>query len=209
MKYDGILFDLDGTLWNSTEALAKSWEPVLSSLPDIDRAITVEDFERVMGMTALDLMHNLYPHLSDERALEVFDLCCEAENKYLSENGAILYEGIEEMVQTLSENLPLFIVSNCNDGYIPAFLTSHKMYPYFKDWECIGVTGKEKWENIKLVVERNGLKSPVYVGDTALDMKSAQMAGVPFIHAAYGFGKIENVEAVSSPDELTKLILEN
>ena len=40
------------------------------------------------------------------------------------------------------------------------------MAEYFEDFECAGNTGKPKGENNKLVIERNNLKSPVYVGDT-------------------------------------------
>ena len=31
MRYDSILFDLDGTLWDSTDAVAASWEEALAS----------------------------------------------------------------------------------------------------------------------------------------------------------------------------------
>ena len=82
------------------------------------------------------------------------------------------------------------------------------MHKYFKDWECIGRTGRPKGENIQLVVQRNGLKSPVYVGDTILDCQAAQQAGVPFIHASYGFGEVPDVERVLDPIQLLKLLEE-
>ena len=80
------------------------------------------------------------------------------------------------------------------------------MEGYFTDWECSGRTGLPKGENIRLVVERNHLQAPVYVGDTRLDYEAAQQAGVPFIHAAYGFGTIEGVTAIHKPVELLELI---
>lgn len=43
-------------------------------------------------------------------------------------------------------------------------------------------------------MERNQLKSAVYVGDTEGDENAAHTAGIPFIHAAYGFGKAKNPE---------------
>ena len=36
MKYDGILFDLDGTLWDATEAIAVSWAQALRDAPDVE-----------------------------------------------------------------------------------------------------------------------------------------------------------------------------
>ena len=77
-------------------------------------------------------------------------------------------------------------------GYIEAFYKSHGLEKYFTDYENPGRTGLSKGENIKLVIERNNLKKPVYVGDTNGDYLATKVAGIPFIHAKYGFGKIED-----------------
>ena len=82
---------------------------------------------------------------------------------------------------------------------------------FFRDTECIGRTGRNKAGNIRLIIERNGLERAVYVGDTERDMRSAHEAGVPFIHAAYGFGSGFDAEyRISSfrelPDVLDKAL---
>ncbi len=206
MKCDGVLFDLDGTLWNATKAIAESWRLALQDAPDIQRPPTVAELEGVMGMTAEPLMAALFPHLSVKRGLELFDRCCQVENEYLRAHGGVLYEGVEELLKTLSQKTPLCIVSNCNAEYIPCFLDAHRLHAYFKDWECIGRTGLQKWENIRLVARRNGMKSPVYVGDTAMDQESALKAGVPFIHANYGFGTVPDAVQIETPLELLPLV---
>lgn len=205
MGYNGILFDLDGTLWNATAAIAESWRLALRDEPDIERAPTVQELEGVMGMTAEQLMAVLFPQLSKQRGLELFDKCCQVENQYLRECGGILYPGVEKTLQALSQKLPLCIVSNCNAEYIPCFLEAHGLAPYFQDWECIGRTELQKWENIQLVVRRNEITAPVYVGDTTMDRDAAEKAGVPFIHAAYGFGTVPGVRKIDSFPELLSL----
>ena len=90
----------------------------------------------------------------------------------------------------------MFIVSNCQSGYIELFLKKTGLAPYVTDTECFGDTGMKKAENIRLVVARNGLQQPVYVGDTKGDEEAAHAAGVPFVHAAYGFGRAVQPEAV-------------
>ena len=47
-------------------------------------------------------------------------------------------------------------------------------------------------ENIKALVERNGIAKPLYIGDTQGDCDEAHRAGVPFAFAAYGFGSCSN-----------------
>lgn len=206
MKYDGILFDLDGTLWNATDAITVSWAEALKDAPDVEQLPTKEQLESVMGMTAEELMATLFPTLTKERHLELFERCCQVENVYLREHGGILYPEMEETLSRLSEKLPLFIVSNCNAEYIPCFLDAHKLHSYFRDWECIGRTGKPKGDNIQLVVQRNGLEHPVYIGDTSMDQDAAGKAGVPFIHAAYGFGQVTGAPKIQAPKELLKLL---
>lgn len=206
MRYDGVLFDLDGTLWNATESIAVSWRMALEGEPGIERPPTVPELEKVMGMTAEQLTETLFPQLPLKRRLELFDKCCQVENDYLRVHGGILYDGVTDMLRELSQRLPLAIVSNCNEEYIPCFLEAHGLAPYFQDWECIGRTGLQKWENIRLVASRLGLSAPLYVGDTEMDRAAAEKAGVPFLHAAYGFGTVPGAERLESPGELPRYL---
>lgn len=207
MNYDGIIFDLDGTLWDSGDGVAKTWEAIIKTLPEDLTPPTLEEIGGIMGLTPENVMKKLFPQLSLQRGLELFDLFSSHETVYLSEHGGRLYPGLTELLEALSEKLPLFIVSNCAKGYIEAFLTAHDAYKYFKDWECIGNNQLRKSDNIELIVSRNDLKNPVYVGDTRLDYTEASAAGVPFIHAAYGFGgEIPDVPVIDNPHSLINLI---
>ena len=100
------------------------------------------------------------------------------------------------------------IVSNSQAGYIEAFLKNTGLGEYFVDHVCFGDTEIPKGENIRLIMERNGLHSPVYVGDTKLDQEACQQAGIPFIHAAYGFGQVTNAEKIQQPMDLLGLLEE-
>ena len=195
-KVDGIIFDLDGTLWDSTEVILKVWNDAANEFKEITKKLTLEDIQSVMGLLLEDIGKKFYPDLSDERIKELVKHCSKTENEYLSIHGAKLYEKLEETLQKLAENHKPFIVSNCGDGYIESFFKAHNMEKYFIDFENPGRTGMPKWENIKLIVERNKLKNPVYVGDTAGDRKAAKLAGVPFVFAKYGFGDVEDYEFV-------------
>ena len=101
----------------------------------------------------------------------------------------------------------LAIVSNCQRGYVEAFLHSSGMADLFCDYEEWERTGLTKGENIRLVMERNGYRKAVYVGDTRKDQEAAQAAGIPFIHASYGFGETEGPDGViASLTDLPSLI---
>lgn len=203
--FDGILFDLDGTLWDAVPEVTESWNRTLAR-EGVGRSLTVAELRPCMGLLLADIGAKLLPGVSQARREELIGLCCTDENAYLTQHGARLYPGLEATLAELGKTYPLFVVSNCQKGYIEAFYQGTGLKKYFTGHESAGNTGLTKAENIALVAQRHGLKSPVYVGDTALDYASAQAAGVPFIHAAYGFGQVENVPAIHAPGELPSLL---
>ncbi|MBR2832521.1 MAG: HAD family hydrolase [Oscillospiraceae bacterium] len=190
-----ILFDLDGTLWDSSEQVTEAWNLVFER-EGVPVRLTGDDMRRLMGRTMDEIALAVFPE--DDRAYRerMLDACCREENEYLRLHGAVLYPGLRETLEALAREHGLFIVSNCQTGYIEAFLEAHDLAPLFRDHECFGRTGRGKAENIRILLERQGARDAVYVGDTAGDEASAAAAGIPFIHAAYGFGKAESPAAV-------------
>ena len=183
-----LIFDLDGTLWDSSQPVAESWNEVFerrgSSLH-----LTADDIRNVMGKTMEEIARTILP-VYDEDGKALFAECETYEVDYISIHGGTLYEGVEETLKKLKDDgYRLAIVSNCQSGYIGAFLKSMKMGEYFCDTEEWGNTLKPKDENIRLVMERNNCTRAIYIGDTQKDMDSARGAGIPFIYAAYGFGQ--------------------
>lgn len=208
-KKQGILFDLDGTLWDSAQGVVDSWNVVLERFPDVDKVMTVEDIHGCMGLPMDEIGRKRFGGmgLSEERITEIMIACEEYENEYLTEHGGVLYPHLEDVLQILSKDYFLAIVSNCQVGYIEAFLTYHKLGRYFDDTENFGNTGLQKWDNMRLVCERNQLTSALYVGDIQRDYEAACKAELPFIHAAYGFGMIrDRVPEIRSLIELPNVV---
>ena len=206
MKFDSIIFDLDGTLWDSTSAVIDIWNETISSYKQVKSKITLEDMKSVMGLVVKDIAFKFFPYLEQEIGVKIINNCFINECEYLEKNGGILYDRLEEILKSLTSNYKLFIVSNCQSGYIEAFLKAHALDKYFVDYESAGRTNLTKGENIKLIMQRNNLKSSVYVGDTQGDLKAARFAGIPFIYASYGFGAVSEQDYVIYKfDELLKL----
>ncbi len=205
----GIIFDMDGTLWDSAEGVAKSWSEVVVREHQEDRVITAEEIQSVMGLTMDKLAASLFPELEEEKRMRLLEICCQEENDYLRKHGGILYPKLEETLKSLKEQYPLYIVSNCQRGYIEAFLEHYGFGHYFEDIECYGNNGLKKGDNIRKIVQRNQLSEAVYVGDIQGDYDASMEAGVKFIHAAYGFGSVKQpVQAVHSFEELPEVINE-
>lgn len=185
----GIIFDMDGTLWDSSENVAASWTEKLRML-GYDMTVTKEDVMSVMGLTMDRIADIIFEGKPQKKRMELLDLCCGHENEYLRRNGGTLYPDLEKTLSRLKKRYGLYIVSNCQSGYIEAFLEYYGFGGYFSDIECYGNNLLGKGDNIALVMERNALDKAWYVGDIQGDYDSAVKAGAEFIHAAYGFGTI-------------------
>ena len=187
----GIIFDMDGTLWDSTVGVAESWNEILKQEKVNRTPLTVEDFRGIMGKTMDVIAAKFFPDMPEKERMELLDKCGEYENEYLSGHGAVLYPGVEETFAKLKEKYELYIVSNCQSGYIEAFLSYYKLGKYISDIECYGNNEKQKEDNIALVVSRNALTD----------------AGVAFIHAAYGFGTIDDeVPEIENLSQLPEVV---
>lgn len=207
----GIIFDMDGTLWDSAENVAKSWNIAIEKSGITEKRVTTEEIQSVMGKTMDVIADILFTELDKDVRMQLLKACCELENDYLREHGGVLYDGVRETFSRLKERgYHLFIVSNCQSGYIEAFLDYYKLWDFIEDKQCYGDNLLQKGENIRIVTERNSLTSAVYVGDIQGDYDASCHAGVDFIHAAYGFGKIDaSVPAIKSFAELADMDIDS
>ena len=187
---DGIIFDVDGTLWDSTNSVTESWNMAIKDGSDLNMTLEVESLKCLFGKTMEEIYLALFPDLDAKERKRLGDLCFEYENNYLAEHPGTLYEGVIDTLKALSEKTKLYIVSNCQCGYIEVLLSSCHLESYFQDTLCYGQTGTAKGQTIRTLMERNDLKDVVYVGDTQGDADACIEAGIPFIFATYGFGDV-------------------
>ena len=197
MKDTLLLFDLDGTLWDSAPAVADAWNEVFRRECPGLKPLTVDDIHGVMGMTMKEISVALYRDTEIPRRDEIFDLCCRYEVEYLYSHCGTLYPDFRAVMETLkAQGYGLAVVSNCQTGYVEAFLASSGASDLFIDYEEWERTGLTKGENIRLVMERNRYTKGIYIGDTQKDREAALLAGVPFIFAAYGFGTADAPDGI-------------
>lgn len=190
-KNDGLIFDLDGTLWNASPATTKGWNIALKSLGATSIHLTVEDIERVTGNPVEECVAMLLPHISRPELPGLIRTLEEIEYKMIKTEGGELYEGVQEGIRKLSQHYHLYLVSNCQEWYLECFFSYSKLRPFFHDWDCHGVSQLSKGEMIKNMIHRHQLSNPVYLGDTGLDEEASQATRIEFGYAAYGFGEVK------------------
>lgn len=189
--YDGLIFDLDGTLWDAVKTCTIAWNEVLAEYGYTQRL--TEDNARSFSGIKLEIMFPQYFPYVPKSQYEIFFECYKNKERYLMKTlGGKLYPDVLETLKLLNNKTKLFIVSNCVDGYIENFINSNNFQNIFIDYESAGKTGLEKKDNLKLIIERNQIKNPIYIGDTIGDYEAANYNSIPFIYATYGFGYVPN-----------------
>jgi phosphoglycolate phosphatase len=188
LPFDSIVFDLDGTLWDTCSACALAWNNIIQRNHIQFRQITVEDVRTVTGKPHETCIRETFFGLPEDALQLIFTQTIEEDNRMVREKGGELYSGVRDKLPKLAEAYPLFIVSNCQAGYIETFLDWTGFKPLFKDFECWGNTGISKTHNLRDLVLRNGLRKTLMVGDAAGDEKAAKDCGIPFAFVRYGFG---------------------
>lgn len=204
-----IIFDVDGTLWDTTEVVARAWNRAILEVGGSAAVVSAEILKKEFGKTMDVIADNLFYDADQETRQLILEKCCENEHEDLMAcREDLLYPHVKETLKKLSEKCSLFIVSNCQSGYIELFMQKAGVEEYITDIECFGNTGKSKGENLKLLMERNHLTEAIYLGDTQGDYEATIHAGIPFIHAGYGFGSVQGeVHRIQAIVELTEWYL--
>ena len=190
MKTDAVIFDIDGTLTNSTRAIIASWNRHLASLSCPHRLLDEETAGSLMGKTMDDWAVAVLPDLPLAEAREITEVMEQKENEEIRTSGTDLYPFVRETFELLSHDYDLFILSNCGKGYIEAVMAYAGIEAYVKGHICFGDNGLDKPDNLKKMVEDYQLEYPVYVGDTQRDQECCEIAGIPFIFVSWGFGDV-------------------
>ncbi len=205
-----LIFDLDGTLWDSRAVLAESWNRAVKEVTKHDIEIKMEDFTPLFGKPLEVIFDSVFPMVLGEERERLAEQCVLNHNEDVKKGECILYDGMAEGIKILAQKHRLFIVSNCLSGYIEGFLCATKLEDYFTDFTCPGDTSLSKADNIKLIIERNKVARAVYIGDTATDSAAAREANIPFIFCSYGLGNTENHDrSIDSFKELLDIDFDN
>ena len=186
-----LIFDVDGTLWDTTYQHPLLYNEMFKKLGFTEKCIDRKTVMGFMGYTEEEIAAIIFPNLEHEERMKYLDMITQEECRYLLTQPGKLYPDVKEVLDYLHRKYELYIVSNCQKGYVETLYAAHGLENYFCDFECSGRTGLSKGDNIRFIMERNQLQTAVYIGDTLKDKEACDYAGIPFVYAAYGFGKVE------------------
>lgn len=191
MKPDSLIFDMDGTLWDAVDTYAECWTEVFAA-NGIDRVVEKKDIQGYMGMEAKEIYKVMFPELPEATIEKLYRDIIIKTDEMLPVKGGLVYPDVLDGLEQLSRKYKLFMLSNCQKGSIRDFMAFTETKSYFCDYIEYGSNHQPKHINMKTLIDRYNLKAPMYIGDTDSDRKQSDLASVPFVFAAWGFGKTDS-----------------
>lgn len=187
-KYKAVLFDMDGTIYNTYRGIFNSYNYALKkmNMP----AVNDELVGNVIGAPLLDVFTDIFK-LDGENAIKAVDYYRE----YYSKNGiyqAELYDGIKDLLNYLKMNGYMIGIGTLKrDDFAKIIINENKMNDYFDYIKGIDNNDKmTKADIINFCLKKMGMDASevLYIGDSEYDAEGAKLSDVDFIGVCYGFG---------------------
>ena len=189
MRYESLIFDIDGTLWDSRALVAEGYNIQLEKEGLSHMAVNAEMFLPLFGKVMTEIADIIFPSIPAPERYALMERCMDTENKYLKANPCrIGYPAVRETMEALAKTHRLFIVSNSQKGYPELCIEKLGLAPFIQGHLCFGDTGTSKGKTVRALMRKYDITDCAYIGDTQGDYEATLEAGVPFIWAAYGFG---------------------
>lgn len=200
MKYQAIIYDIDGTLLDTSEGVVDTYRYIIGVLGL--KQMNDAELVRLNGPVS-QVVFSEYFHLQGEHIQHATDLY---RKYYLKHNvyKAKLYDGIKELLEIVrSCGVSQAVATNKRQDIAEAVCDHFGISPYL--CPIIGqdnVPTRTKMDIINECLLKLGTRCAVMVGDTGSDKQAAKEAGIDFIGVNYGYG-FQNVPGyVNSPKEI-------
>lgn len=217
MKFKGVIFDLDGTLINTLEDIADAANEVLKKHQI--QTHPVDSYRQFVGDGLKMLIRRMIP--AGKQTEENIDLLSRSFKDIYGQRWnrkSKPYNGVENMLKTLRENkVKLAVFSNKPDQFTHLCIEKYfhsSLFSYVRGY-LDDIPKKPDPTGVFRIADQLELKPEqmVFVGDSAIDIKTGKNAGIPTIGVEWGFRDRQELEEnradriVKHPSEITEFIL--
>jgi len=195
-----IIFDYDGVIADTFPSLHQIYKIICRAI-NKECPNNIEEFRKVFGKNYLECVKNLGFSKKDfEKASEIY-------HKEMAKQNHPLFAGIIDVLQTLSQQYTLALISGNNQDVIMKTVTKYKLQKYFKIIQGAGQIDKS--EELVKISKTLGIQKndSIMVGDRAMDIELAKKAGYKNI-LIVGYGWERNDSKIKKPQDIIRAIEE-
>ncbi len=196
MTFESLIFDIDGTLWDSRALVAEGYNIQLREEGLDHLFVNADILKPLFGKVMEDIADVLFDTIPAPARYALMERCMDTEQVHMRGDPCrIGYPGVLETIKALAQKHRLFIVSNSQKGYPELCIDKLGLGPYIQGHLCFGDTGTTKGQTILTLMRKHNIQSCGYIGDTQGDREACLEAKIPFIFAAYGLGQADGWDA--------------
>ncbi|NDJ27550.1 HAD family hydrolase [Campylobacter sp. MIT 19-121] len=199
-----VIFDMDGTLINSANAISSAVNEIRADLKlaPLEPRFIMQTIN-TPGKDWAKILYDIdkFEHSSFKDGFERYFI------KHYQQS-VLLYDGVVEVLEFLkSKNCYLAIATNAPQSSLTQILNKHNILPFFNKvlGVSLGIEPKPHPMMLKLISDEAPFEKSVFVGDSDKDKQAAQNANMPYFHAKWGEEKCQKDE-FKNADELIELL---
>jgi phosphoglycolate phosphatase len=196
-KYSNIVFDLDGTISDSSEGIINAFR---FSLEKMGLQAPQKNYGDLIGAP----LHKTFSERFFKHEPEKVNQAIQHFREYYRHKGKFenkMYEGIPELLEDLHSDHQLYILTNKPESFAGEILRHFNIEKFFQGIYGLQEDATSGKEILALHMNKNifgsSFSDALMVGDTIFDLTCAQKAGWDFCFASYGFGSTESLQPFS------------
>ncbi|QOR34396.1 HAD family hydrolase [Clostridium sp. 'deep sea'] len=186
-----IVFDIDGTLFNSRTVALPAFKKVLKHYnKDIPSDSILLN---TLGYPISEIWEMLLPELSNDDKDKISVYMGEIEAQMINNGDGKLFPGVKESLTKLqAAGHKLYTLSNCNEAYLHTVIDAFNLRPLFTGLHCASMYANEtKAQILKRIIKED--KDAVMVGDRFHDIEAGNINNIPTIFCNYGFSQSSEI----------------
>lgn len=200
MQSFSIIFDMDGTLFQTDRILEISLEETFEYLRSRDLwgqevPSPIETYRAIMGVPLPQVWETLLPEHTDEVRMEVDRHFLQTLIANIEKGKGALYAGTLEVLAYLKENgVSIYIASNGLQPYLAAIVRCYGLDAWVTETFSIEqIDSLDKADLVRLIIEKYGIEKGAVVGDRLSDIRAAQANGLLAIECRFDFAREEEL----------------
>ncbi|MGW8426247.1 HAD family hydrolase [Peribacillus simplex] len=195
MKNSALLFDLDGTLFDSAALSVRTFQNTIQTLinKSLYPAVEISDSrirENIGMRTVGGIFENLLPEASRDVIQTASDILAQNELEVMGELGSLFSKVEETLLNLKKQGYDLFVASNGSETYVTHAIQIYNLSPLFKEIYCAGKQKtKSKVDLVKIIMNEHQYERYIMIGDRYSDIEAGEKNNIATIGCVFGMAK--------------------
>lgn len=193
-----IIFDMDGTLFQTNQVLEASLEDTFQKLRKINKwegDAPLAEYQQIMGVPLPKVWETLLPEFTPYERNEVDALFLDRLISHIKNGRGALYPGVKEtMGQLTNQGFSVYIASNGLKRYLQTIVEYYRLNSWVTETFSIEqIDSLDKSSLVQEIIRKHNIQEGAVVGDRLSDIRAAKENGLTAVGCRFDFAQEEEL----------------